>query len=178
MKGSEHFIKTYLMPYLKVQKDCGYVTSNECAFQMKSPNGDTMGLSSTIARFILTDGTLIAVNSQNYINGDGNTQKHADVYVDINGAKAPNFWGRDVFYFTYFIYYPYSNGIHNGKFLPYAYTHTRDQLIDNCGSAGYRCAALIMKEGQIKDDYPWKAKFCPVKICYKNLFHSAVALWS
>ncbi len=156
MKGSEHFAKTYLMPYLKVQKDCGFNTQKECAFTMKSPNGSTMGLSSVIERFILTDGTLIAVNSQNYINEDGNTQKQADIYVDINGAKPPNVWGRDVFYFTYFIYYPYANGKHNGKFLPYAYTHTREQLIENCGSAGYRCAALIMKDGwQIRDDYPW-----------------------
>ncbi len=112
----------------------------------------------TYTRFFLTDGTFLAV----FIRDDG-ALKMAGIFIDVNGQKAPNKFGRDIFYYIYYI----RRGTNLvGVFMPSDYDRTRDSLINGTDSgtcnknasdwSGRYCAALIMKDGwQIKDDYPW-----------------------
>ncbi len=88
------------------------------------------------------DGNMISIiaryNSQQY------------VYVDLNGIKPPNTFGKDIFgfvvYFDKSIVRPYGNG------------KTTEQINEDCShtGTGNYCAAKIMQDGwEIKDDYPW-----------------------
>ena len=87
------------------------------------------------------------------------------IYVDINGRKKPNTFGKDVFSF-----YLIKN---TGKFLPIAWDDrgynnpiTDRNILKNGPSIynyqcnkdgiGHWCGALIMQDGwKISDDYPW-----------------------
>ncbi len=155
VKGSEHFAKTYLMPYLKVSKDCGFSTAEICSYKTKYLNGGNVFIfdNSSYYKFVLNDGAYIAVISTvspPYIS--------ASVLVDINGPKKPNVMGKDVFRFVYVIEgYDY-----NGQFrasamhldLPSLYAQATDGC--NKSASGIYCASVIMKSGwQISDDYPW-----------------------
>jgi prepilin-type N-terminal cleavage/methylation domain-containing protein len=148
--GSKAFAEKYLIPYLKVSKDCGTQTTGECQFKATSlSKQSTSTLDSTHARFYLADGTLIAVRV--FIE-----PIYADVRVDLNGQKGPNRYGRDVFLFNYRIYNKAGFGPHC------ATTESRDTLLGDSASrcnknqSGLCCATLIMKDGwQISDDYPW-----------------------
>ena len=87
------------------------------------------------------------------------------IYVDINGRKKPNTFGKDVFHF-YLIK-------DTGKFLPIAWDDggynnpitdrnilkngpSRQNYQCNKDGIGLWCGALIMQDGwKISDDYPW-----------------------
>ncbi len=159
---SVDFANKYLVPYLKVAKNCENKTTDDCTFNQIPLNQESGTiLNSGWARFYLTDGTLIAV--QAYAAGsvvEGLLDKVANIYVDINGQKKPNKLGKDIFRFVYWIDYPGAPSL-NGKFTAYGYNWTREAIM-NAGygcqkdKTGELCAALIMKDGwQIKDDYPW-----------------------
>ncbi len=83
------------------------------------------------------------------------------IYVDINGSKKPNMWGKDFFYFVYTRTDDPSFADENGKFLPNGARLSENELITrNDGSSchnnqyGYSCAALIMKQNwEITDDF-------------------------
>ncbi len=138
--SAEQFVNTYMIPYLKVSKNCGSTNSaGDC-------NRYTDG---TWARFYLTDGTFLRVG----ISADN----YAWVHVDINGARKPNKTGRDVFEFKYYIK---NAGASTGKFVPACFYCSREDLINdpnwgcNKNASGHYCTALIMRDGwQIKDDY-------------------------
>lgn len=69
--------------------------------------------------------------------------------VDINGARKPNKFGRDLFYFEYDT---------EGKTIrPYGWYATPEEIDSLCSpSNGACCAAKIVKDSwQIKDNYPW-----------------------
>ncbi len=143
------FSNKYLIPYLKVAKNCGTQTTGECKFQATDlSKKSTYALGTEHARFYLADGTLIAVT----VFTD---PIYADVRIDINGQKGPNIYGRDVFLFNYRIYM--------GNFSSHCLTtESRTSLLSDSASrcnknqSGLCCATLIMKDGwQISDDYPW-----------------------
>ncbi len=83
--------------------------------------------------------------------------------VDINGAKKPNKFGRDLF-----VIYVGEKGIfghHKDDSQSYPVQKTRDELLNGPSSENYQCnkqgrgiwcSQLIMTDGwEIKDDYPW-----------------------
>ncbi len=148
--GSENFANKYLIPYLKVQKNCKIQTTGDCTFYISYLNSITTNqLGQNWARFYLTDGTLIIV--YNYNEGG---IKYVEVYVDLNGQRKPNKVSRDIFYFVYFL--------NTGKFMPNGYEGSREYLKSltesgcNPDRNGKYCSTLIMKDGwQIRDDYPW-----------------------
>ncbi len=149
------FANRYLIPYLKVQKNCETKTTDDCAFKWKHLDTGSGSLDSHYGRFYLTDGTLIAVFVQN-----NSTDKRINVYIDLNGQKTPNTFGKDIFYYNYYVVHGSPNVM--GKFMPEWYTADREFLINNTPSGcnrnanGRLCTALIMKDGwQMKDDYPW-----------------------
>ncbi len=163
-EDSKTFANTYLIPYLKVAKNCETKTTNECKFEAISLNnscslndGGSCNLGSNYARFFLNDGTLVAVVT--YSQTSPTEQKFATIRIDINGQKKPNVYGKDVFLFRYFIT-GYGNA-YDGKFVPYGHQSSRSNITQEGGPCnktgdGSYCAALIMKDGwEIKDDYPW-----------------------
>ncbi len=159
---SEDFANKYLIPYLKVSKNCGIKTQNDCKFAYNYlDNSGPYTHGSNVARFYLTDGVLIGVIAQNG-ESENALQKTARIIIDINGDKKPNMVGKDIFYFTYYIFYRTPDSNFNGKFMPWAYSYTRADLMNsnynscNKNSNGIYCTALILKDGwRIADDYPW-----------------------
>ncbi len=150
--ASVAFADTYLIPYLKVSKNCGTEISANCGMEAYKLNGAPYIFDRNFARFYLTDGTLIALIT---INGE---YKYAVIYVDINGKKKPNTFGKDIFVFVYNIKY-----VVDGKFVPPGYLMHKDLLTldsydDACNKnkSGWYCASLIMKDGwKMPDNYPW-----------------------
>ncbi len=164
-KGSIDFANKYLVPYLKVSNNCENKTTGLCQAEWNYLNRTGQGFhDSRYSRFYLNDGTLIVLLARNYIDYDNNLYyQYAYVYIDINGQKKPNMFGKDVFRFIYYIHYGPPNDPSSGKFLPFAYDLPLETLIQNgysysCNreTNGDGCAALIMKQGwQMTDDYPW-----------------------
>ncbi len=162
-QNSIDFANKYLIPYLKVAKNCEAKISGDCAFKYTYLNkAATYSFDTPYIRFYLTDGTLIAVQAYSSEPDTGGINKLAFVFIDINGQKKPNIIGRDIFRFTYWINYPL-NPSNNGKFIAYGQGWGRSGIINTGENYGCRkdktgelCAALIMVDGwEIRDDYPW-----------------------
>ncbi len=146
------FAKRYMIPYLKVAKDC-YDSSNttKCDYPYYHLNSSTPRTWTPMSytTFYLNDGTFIRV----WVGDIAALRAH--IYVDLNGPKAPNTWGKDMFVFDYYIQ---GHGARNGKMLALDFTTDRSALTSNCSKNGdgTRCAALIMLDGwKMSDDYPW-----------------------
>ncbi len=157
-QGSIDFANRYLIPYLKVSKNCKNDSGSGCIFWDTSLNTTLVhSLSPDWARFFLNDGTFIAINTT--IN---ETYTRAMIAVDLNGQKKPNRNGKDIFYFNYYTNNNFRPQL-NGKFTPDALPEADREALLNYGSyccnkekTGHWCAALIMKDSwQISDDYPW-----------------------
>ncbi len=159
------FANTYMIPYLKVSKNCETKTTGDCAFYYSQLNDNIQRSSnSTYTRFYLNDGVFIALSIENGIRENGLNYRLVRMHIDINGQKKPNKFGKDIFFFRYYIFTGTQSSPYNGKFLPYSYNSSRDVLSgktassEACGKEGngYLCAALILKDGwRISDDYPW-----------------------
>ncbi len=159
------FSDKYLIPYLKIAKNCGNATGSDCSFTwVYLNNASTNTLASSWARFFLNDGTFIAIQIENSIREDGLNYKQAYIYIDINGQKKPNKFGKDLFYFKYYIFQGTQSNSANGKFVPYSYNTPRTVLTGSTGNVeacnseyrGLLCSALILQDNwQISDDYPW-----------------------
>lgn len=98
-----------LVPYLNINKDCtdgslGCFPNGVLYTYMKGGN-DTLYNNYGIPKVRLSDGTLLAGygNSATCSQSFGPTQALsntcAEYYVDVNGDKGPNQWGRDMFVF-------------------------------------------------------------------------------
>jgi type II secretory pathway pseudopilin PulG len=155
------FANTYLIPYLKVGKNCESTTTGSCKYDYRnSKEGSIYTLPDYYTRFYLNDGTLVALQIENRIV-DGLLYKHARVKVDINGNKPPNLIGKDSFNFIYYIYSGTQSNRVNGKFTVEALGYDRETLKSTGCSDGAQygyswCTALLVKDNwQIKDDYPW-----------------------
>ncbi len=149
--GTQKFGENYLVPYLKLKKDCQTSTAGECAVNIYDTAGNRLSFDATWSRLLLTEGILIA-----YATYSNSTQKYANFFIDVNGGiKKPNILGKDVFHY---IYYFDGYGLKNGKLLPANYSSDRTALKSNCKVSTWvsnTCAALIMLDGwEIKDDYP------------------------
>ncbi len=151
------FANKYLIPYLKVAKNCGTKTTDDCAYIYKNKANVKTVLDNQYLRFYLNDGTFIALRIENNPSVPALT---ATTTIDINGQKQPNLLGRDVFSYRYIIRHAsYPNA--TGKFIPNCIgPFDRNGLLNNttygCNITGFCCAAVIMVDGwQIKDDYNW-----------------------
>lgn len=180
--GSEYFAETYLMPYLRVQRNCLGKSSDDCAFYKKYLDGTGYGNYAGLnkARFFLQDGSIVAVETfegvyPGTVNPSltGRAYKDCNITVDINGNNKPNTFGRDIFRFDLALVPDVivtkdedNNNVINetpsGKILPLGAGLSRKDIMSgnsascNKKATGYYCAALIMYDGwEIKDDYPW-----------------------
>jgi len=136
---------TYWAPYLKISKycsstsNCGYNTAMFYRLDgtytgYSGPNDGTLA--------VLSDGTIFFWRHSNLTENI--------FFVDINGVKTPNTYGKDVFIFSM----DSTKGL-----VPYSYTNDTSATINaNCSKSGQgqTCAIKIMMAGwKIEDDYPW-----------------------
>lgn len=166
------FLKTYIVPYLNIAKTCELNTGVDCFRNIKSPSGTGYHSWSSykvnLVKYFLSDGTGIYFGSKS-TNACGGL---IEVLADINGLKAPNVMGKDVF--SFFIIQnacsPVNRGDGNlsdkvsiGGVYPDGFnTNGSHYPYRGCGKdvtygrAGDYCGMKIIKDGyEIKDDYPW-----------------------
>jgi len=93
------FLNTYILPYLKVAKNCDLAITTDCWNPVNKMNGTSnawlSNSNANIAKYSLQNGQEIAFLSYTAAIGVGVVQ----VLVDINGPKPPNMVGNDVFLF-------------------------------------------------------------------------------
>ena len=100
--------------------------------------------------FSTADGMTYYVNMINWVNNkydengnlisqDGVYSSNQIVYVDVNGTKPPNTFGKDVFWFNI--------DFNNGVVRPKSYNFRQTDIDHDCKTYGTSCAAKIMREG-------------------------------
>lgn len=150
------FIETYILPHFFVVQNCGFNTTGSCT------RGKKYYLNKSVSDFPgyqikLKDGTVLNIWLDGNSSG-GMPPNLLEFFIDLNGEKPPNTWGKDIFIIIF------KKNISNTMF--FGYESNRDTLKTNstwgCNKssssykAGIYCGALIMYDGwQIKDDYPW-----------------------
>lgn len=140
-----------ILPYFKVAKNC--YNGNGCwanrqsrCYDGKNPlNGYD---ESSSYKFITTDGMAFRLNTINPgcvgVNDGMQNICIQNLYVDVNGLKGPNWWGRDIFLFTLdstdgkTVLYP-QGGKRN---MPWSTNGCQTTNVD-----GQYCAGRIMEEG-------------------------------
>ena len=153
---SKQFFDQYLKQYIKFAKDC---KASECfADSYIRPNGEIYNNEFTTYNIVLANGSVVGFQAHDTL---------ANVYVDLNGKKGPNKFGRD--FFTIVINRTPRND-NNGVFDKsgvYMMGQGKDKAtltsgIYSCSKTskvnyeGGYCGALIMYDGwKISDDYPW-----------------------
>ena len=153
MEPGEYFNK-YWKPYFKISRVCN--TYQECGYSRLQPwlqlDGSYSGINvvNTQLRstFYTPDGVLIGISSLVGDSTGTNYLKDKSIYIDINGPKRPNRYGKDMFVFT-----RTEKGI-----MPVCYNSDDTDIDEDCSKngSGYCCAAKLSKDGwQMKEDYPW-----------------------
>ena len=155
--GASAYFDKYWKPYLRGVTICK--TYLECNYTSNQPFSDINGtktgavlISETSRTTIkLPDGTVVI----NFTSMGGTPDEEGNLvgyhisgalYVDINGGKGPNRFGKDVF-----VYIRNESGIINPYLINLKDISTRCNR-----QTGDGCAAKIMKDGwKIADDYPW-----------------------
>ena len=156
-----------IKPYFKVIKDCGTATGQGCfpiGVTYKALNGtsDMILDDRPEAKAILIDGaSLYLVDLYENCNADYSRNgippllyTCANIAIDINGAKEPNQWGRDIFY-----WYITKRGVYPfGMYFAWYYSDINgepacdptDVTTGNpyYSGLGYGCTAKILKEGR------------------------------
>ncbi len=143
--GATPFFEKYWKPYLTGANVC--LSYQECGYSEEKPWKTRKGERNTVAvvddandtriSFFLNDGTFVSLSSH--------------VYVDLNGPKKPNLWGRDFFQFTYD-----ERGV-----MPSYYTLTEEWVKQRCSKKNNydatTCSAriIIYDNWQMTEDYPW-----------------------
>ena len=160
------FFEQYLKPYIKIVKECKHL-SNECwADNYQRANGKNAtdyfpASKNHTYPIVLSNGTVIGFYPR--ITDMG----LVEIYVDLNGKKGPNQFGKDWFCITISKVKrnnPYGIYDKSGVYM-YGHGRTKVELTSNgaydCSKsattyAGISCGALIMHDGwKIEKDYPW-----------------------
>lgn len=157
MGAGEYFDK-YWKPYFKISRRCN--TYKECGYSSLAPwtllNGQKSTLSVVLpnlrSTFYTPDGVLIAISA--FTGGtnldDPGSAVDTSIYVDINGPKNPNQYGKD-----FFIFVRTKKGV-----MPYGYDKTKAVVDNNCSTvsngSGSHCSAKLAKDGwRMLDSYPY-----------------------
>ena len=129
--------------HLRNAKECGStsgcLSAGKYRFLKSSGYDDNWDNSNIMRKLILSDGTQIAFGR--YLTPDCTGSNHgsknicADILVDLNGSKAPNIIGRDLFAFV----------------LKETGLYPAGCDVDECSTAqyGYGCACRVLQEGKI-----------------------------
>ena len=138
------FAQTYLLPYLKVIKDCnvGKGCWADKEYNMNGSNSLQINDINYIIKFILSDGSAVAL----YFSETG-----GHLYLDVNGISKPNTRGKDIFEFAI------TNDFVNGSYIkPNGYQYSSNDVTSKCKGGGTTCAKILMDNGwKFPKDYPW-----------------------
>ena len=150
--GVDEYFDRYWKKYFNEPVYCQ--TAQECGYSGPSPykkfNGSTSGviwIGKPRVFFKTSDGVFyLFVDSTTNANGEIHAVNF--VFIDINGAKAPNTYGIDVFRF---------NRVAGKGIIPYGSNTSLATNVARCNpqSDGEYCAARIMQEGW-KINYSFK----------------------
>ena len=122
--------------YLVNIKDCagnkGCAVTRYSFYSKSSPSGD-LNYRSDIPKFIMSDGTVIMIDSASFSKTCNNFCTR--IIADINGFKNPNIWGRDVFEFAL-----QENGLY-----PMGCNNEASTCSQSDGGRG--CACKVLRDG-------------------------------
>ena len=152
------FYKKYLGKYLKTTAVCEDTDTSICwgGNKTKTLNGSYFTGDNKQISFKLADGTIIRLEKQNDL--------HIHLWVDINGQKEPNTFGRDIFVLTMVgdAFKDDYQIIPRAGLYMFGHGLTREEVRTTNSQActktkrGTTCGELILMDGwEIKDDYPW-----------------------
>ena len=149
----ENYFKTYWQPYFKdsiVISENGYqLYGTSRPFSGLNGSAGSIGILTSYSEgriyFTTSDGTGYCLMLLTYVNDGDNTviqfNSKPSVFVDINGTKKPNTFGKDVFIFDF-----YENTV-----KPRGANQNMETLNNNCSlnatGSGEYCTAKIMKDG-------------------------------
>ena len=131
--GEENFYE-YFMKGFKVLESC---EDNTCVPDESYLNGESVTLPENSKSYILTDGQIMTVNINDptCLNSMGTLEGVCgSIYIDVNGQKKPNTWGKD-----YFGFYVTQNGI-----IPFG-----AQQIDVSIQDGYQWVSQGCNNGEV-----------------------------
>ncbi len=148
--GTAQYFDQYWKPHLKVAKVCS--KASDCGYKSGAPWKHASGNDSTTSvvapdtrtTFLTPDGMLFVIFSSEDDAGAANN----NIFVDLNGSKGPNVYGKDLFRFV-----RTDKGV-----LPQCHSNSMNEINSNCSKAGTGtcCAAKLARDGwQIQNDYPW-----------------------
>lgn len=157
--GGEAYFKKYWAPYIKVQtycktsEDCGYKHNEKILDFNGTGRASTHSDSQNIA-FYTMDGLWFYIFTAYFSWNDKEEHEFRSVgtaiFVDINGSRKPNKFGKDVFFLDRKL---------DGKGIqPYGYNFTNEFIDKQCSLSGdgATCAEKIRRAGwQIDKSYPW-----------------------
>lgn len=158
-ENNRTFVENYILPYIINAKDCGEDSTGQCKFEYKWLNDNEVKfLGGDWYKIALNDGSIIAFQTNKTAD---NSYSWVLAYTDVNGAKKPNKFARDIYTFVYWLQNP-NTDYRRGRFEAYGNDWPRESLITSQGtnacnksSSGQLCAALLMKDSwEIKEDYP------------------------
>ena len=100
-------IGNVLTEKMKILKTCNATSGCWANVNYKKLDGSNISFiinsSNVLSKYILADGTCIAFYSRESYDAAGQfghlEKIYGSIFVDINGAKSPNIWGRDAFLF-------------------------------------------------------------------------------
>lgn len=150
------FFDTYIKPYL-------YLTRYSKTHTTHFVNGSEHPLyndpfrHSYFTRYMLANGVELSVQSCSI----GGIYSNCSFFVDLNGPKGPNTYGKDIHSFVYYFNPTYVNFVqHAGKFYPGTFWNaTKDNCLitnENYTNGIMACTFLIYKNNwQYPDWYPW-----------------------
>ena len=150
-ESTEEMFYTYLEKYLKISKKC--VNSKGCWAQARDLRGVKVGteagIGSNIITFTTYDGVSICMDGKNAADMTSNygikTDKDGLVfYIDVNGMKNPNTFGKDIFLF----------GFSDKGLLPAGKNSTPEEIENSCSASGNGnlCATKVMGNGWHLED--------------------------
>ncbi len=94
---TEDFVKTYVLPYVNVAKDCGLAESG-CFAEEYTTGYTSAAIDNNYYKVVLADGIAMAIKLTPGCS-ETNPSECVDFIVDVNSSKTPNKWGKDVFNF-------------------------------------------------------------------------------
>lgn len=146
------YVEKYWLPYLKIIKNCS--SSRDCSYPNPAKTlNNSEGLDivgNDRYTLILPDGIMLAIVPFDWDGKNHVINGRQSFYVDLNGAKAPNVIGKDVFVFTL--------NLVNNRIDAFCQQGNLSGINQNCSYSGpgHCCAAKIIRDGwEIKNDYPW-----------------------
>ena len=156
--NTEENMLYHLKPYLNIIKYCGASTTDcwqEPRYDLNKSKAEPIGRYRAFSKAILSDGSIIATRV-NDITFSDDINRFVDCYVDLNGEKGPNVYGKDIFQF----YFTRNKVIPFG--VPGAYNFDKGwcSRIGTYHSVG--CAAWVLQNENMDylhcDDLSWTGK--------------------